>query len=102
MLKAEGVKSGVADIHLPVAKTDAHGLYIEMKKANGVPSNVSEDQYRFASFVTLKGFDWYPAFGWVQATKIIEYYFNQRTTALLLSPHQSTVFDKMMEYVNGR
>lgn len=30
-LKAQGVKSGVPDLHLPVPKGDSHGLYIEMK-----------------------------------------------------------------------
>lgn len=30
-LKAEGVKPGIPDIHLPVARKGYHGLYIEMK-----------------------------------------------------------------------
>jgi hypothetical protein len=34
-LKAEGVKAGVLDIFLPVARGEYHGLYIEMKKAIG-------------------------------------------------------------------
>lgn len=34
-LKAEGVKAGVPDIFLPVARSGSHGLYIEMKTQNG-------------------------------------------------------------------
>lgn len=37
-LKAEGVKSGVPDVHLPVARGKYHSLYIEMKSASGVAS----------------------------------------------------------------
>lgn len=32
---AEGLKSGVPDICLPVARGGAHGLYIEMKRQQG-------------------------------------------------------------------
>ena len=38
-LKAEGVKSGVSDLHLPVAKRGYHGLWIEMKAAGGQVSS---------------------------------------------------------------
>jgi hypothetical protein len=34
-LKAEGVKPGVPDLHLPVARGQHHSLYIEMKYGRG-------------------------------------------------------------------
>ncbi|MDE7389628.1 MAG: VRR-NUC domain-containing protein, partial [Lachnospiraceae bacterium] len=34
-LKEQGVKSGVPDLHLPVARGGYHGLYIEMKTETG-------------------------------------------------------------------
>ena len=37
-LKAEGVKSGVSDICIPVAKHGYHGFYIELKKPGGKES----------------------------------------------------------------
>lgn len=40
-LKKQGVKSGVLDIHLPVARGMYHSLYIEMKSEKG---KVSENQ----------------------------------------------------------
>jgi hypothetical protein len=103
-LKAEGVKSGVADVCLPVpVHSNGYvaecGLYIEMKRADGVPSDVSKAQLDFGAFVTLKGFHWYVAFGWVQAVNIIESYLASIPPAL--SAHQQTVFDQMMEIVNA-
>ena len=38
-LKAQGVKSGVPDLCLPVARKEYHGLYIEMKTETGKPSD---------------------------------------------------------------
>ena len=37
-LKAEGVVSGIPDLHIPIAKKGFHGLYIEMKAGNNKPS----------------------------------------------------------------
>ena len=34
-LKAEGVKPGVPDLCLPVARSGYHGLYVEMKRVKG-------------------------------------------------------------------
>ena len=41
-LKAQGVKSGVPDMCLPVARNGYHGLYIELKRQKG--GTVSETQ----------------------------------------------------------
>ncbi len=41
-MKAEGMKSGVPDLCLPVARNNFHGLYIEMKRKKG--SVVSKEQ----------------------------------------------------------
>lgn len=37
-LKAEGVKSGIPDLHLPYARHGFHSLYIEMKVGSNKPS----------------------------------------------------------------
>ncbi len=38
-LKAEGVKAGIPDLFLPVARRGAHGLYLELKVGSNKPSN---------------------------------------------------------------
>ena len=42
-LKAEGVLSGVPDLHIPIAKKGYNGLYIELNK-NGKAGKVSDNQ----------------------------------------------------------
>lgn len=74
ILKAEGVKPGVSDICLPVARHGFHGLYIEMKKTKGVPSDVRTEQREFITFVTAQGYYAEVAFGWEMAIRILERY----------------------------
>lgn len=52
-MKAEGVKSGVHDIMLPVARRGYKGLFIEAKNATGKPS---EKQLAFKLFVEYQGY----------------------------------------------
>lgn len=44
-LKAEGTKSGVPDLHLPVARHGYHGLWIEMKRPGGKLSETQKWWY---------------------------------------------------------
>ena len=44
-LKAEGVKAGVLDTHLPIARGGYHSLYIEFKKPGGVTSPAQMDWF---------------------------------------------------------
>lgn len=55
-MKAAGVKPGVPDLCLPVARHQYHGLYIEMKKSNAAPSDVSPDQARWHAFLRHNGY----------------------------------------------
>lgn len=76
MLKAEGVKGGVSDVCLPVQRRGYAGLYIEMKKAKGVPSDVKPEQKEFMGFVKEQGYFADVAFGWTQAVQILEWYLH--------------------------
>ena len=53
-MKAEGVKAGVPDLFLPVARNGAHGLFIEMKKRKG--GKVREEQYTWGKALTFEGY----------------------------------------------
>jgi hypothetical protein len=51
-LKKEGVKPGIPDLCLPVARRQWHSLYIEMKRLNGNPT---VDQDLWMAVLTLQG-----------------------------------------------
>ena len=52
-LKRQGVKSGVPDLHLPVARGNYHGLYIEMKVGKNKPT---ENQKRWINGLKFNGY----------------------------------------------
>jgi hypothetical protein len=53
-LKAEGTKSGVPDIHIPIPSLGYHGLYIEMKKIKGW--SVTENQKFWINYLNDLGY----------------------------------------------
>lgn len=69
--KRMGVKAGVPDIFLPVARGGYHGLYIELKALDGRPS---AEQMKFISAVTAQGYYAVVAYGGVKASEIIAAY----------------------------
>lgn len=61
-LKAEGVKSGVPDLMLPVARHGLHGLFIEMKEPKkGRPS---ENQIKWEGWIKEEGYAHAYCYGW--------------------------------------
>jgi hypothetical protein len=70
-LKAEGVKSGVSDLCLPVSRLGYHGLYIEMKKPKG---KESENQIEYGAFLAEQGYFYRCCDHWDKAAKLIEWY----------------------------
>ena len=63
--KAEGVKSGVPDLCLPVARGGFYGLFIEMKRQKG--SKTSEDQRQWLSSLEAQGYQVAICKGWQEA-----------------------------------
>lgn len=72
-LKITGVKSGVPDICLPVARGRYHGLYIELKTIKGKPS---ENQLKWIGWLKATGHVAEVCYGNQAATDMIEWYLN--------------------------
>ncbi len=68
-LKAEGVKAGVPDIHLPVSRGKYHSLYIEMKKIKG--NTTSENQDFWIEALEEQGNRAVVCHGWEEASRTI-------------------------------
>ena len=71
-LKKQGVKPGVPDLFLPVARGTAHGLYVEMKRQKG--GRVSEDQKAWMEALTQQGYVCVVAHGAEEACDVIWHY----------------------------
>ena len=71
-LRKEGLKEGVPDIHLPVARGQYHSLYIEMKRRSD--SVTSQAQRRWIRNLKRQGNAAYVCHGWEEAVKVIEEY----------------------------
>ena len=70
--RAEGVKSGVPDICLPVARCGYHGLFIELKRQHG--NTTTKNQNTWLADLREQGYATAVAYGWQQAAKIITDY----------------------------
>ncbi len=70
-LKAEGVKAGVPDICLPVARGEYHGLWIEMKAGRNKPT---PPQVQWHMRLSQQGHRVAVCWGWEAARDVIEEY----------------------------
>lgn len=66
-MKAEGVKAGIPDYHLPIPNDCHISLYIEMKKPDAVPSEVTAVQGDVAKMLLSHGNKVRFARNWTQA-----------------------------------
>ena len=71
MMKAEGVKKGVPDIMLPVARGVYHGLFVEMKRPGG---QVSDEQRVWIGNLKEQGYRVEVCFNKEDAIKVFEDY----------------------------
>jgi hypothetical protein len=71
-LKAEGVKTGVPDVHCAVPRNGYHGLFIEMKSMNG---RVSDAQSARILRLNRRGYLAQTICGWHSAAQVLSGYF---------------------------
>lgn len=74
--RAEGVKAGVPDICLPVARGGYHGLYIELKRVKG--GRVSPAQQGWIAALRDQGYYACVCKGWDDAAHIIKAYLENK------------------------
>lgn len=75
-LKGQGVKAGVPDLCLPVARCGCHGLFIELKRQKG--GRVSEAQGEWVKDLTHQGYCVTVCPGWESASRIILNYLQNK------------------------
>jgi len=81
-LKAEGVKPGVPDIFLPVARGGYHGLYIEMKRpkqGKARPGRMRKEQLDWVDSLTGQGYLAVVCYGWGPAADLLKTYIIDKT-----------------------
>lgn len=71
-MKAEGVKAGVPDFHLPVARGEFHGLYVELKRETG--GRLAPEQRVWLDLLTEQKYRAVVAKGWEQAWNVVREY----------------------------
>jgi hypothetical protein len=74
-LKMEGVKAGVWDLFLPLARRGRHGLWLELKSPKGV---MSPEQRRWGAAMTSAGYETVVCRSFDQARAAIESYLGMR------------------------
>ena len=74
-MKAAGVKAGVPDMLLPVARHGCHGLYIELKRQQG--GRVSPEQLAWRGELARQGYACAVCRGWEMAKDTIVKYLQE-------------------------
>jgi hypothetical protein len=83
-LKAEGVRPGIPDVHVPVARFHYHSLYIEFKKPerqNSRDGGMSPAQVKMKHMLEAEGNLVTVAYGHLHATSILTWYLTEARAA---------------------
>jgi len=79
-LKRQGVRAGVPDLCLPVARSGYHGLFIELKAEGGRPT---EAQKKWLGRLRVQGYKAEICVGWTAAAAVICDYLGIRPPDIL-------------------
>ena len=77
-LKRQGVKAGVPDLHLPVARGGYNGLYIELKVGSNKPTQL---QKKWLSSLNKQGYLAVVCYSWQEAAEQLINYLELETAA---------------------
>ena len=80
-LKRQGVKAGILDIALDVARGGYHGLRIELKRPGGKCKPPSKEQAEYMEFLTRQGYCARISNDFEEVKNIILEYLNSGTNA---------------------
>lgn len=73
-MKRQGVKAGVPDLCLPVARQGHHGLYIEMKWGQ---NKVTKNQKQWLDDLQQQGYETTVCYGADEAIRVIKEYLDK-------------------------
>lgn len=93
-LKRQGVKAGVPDLVLPVARSGYHGLYMELKAPGG---KLEQSQIDFIQAVEAQGYFARVCVGWQAAVNTLSAYLDERAQdeqplKTKSTPHEGTYY----------
>lgn len=83
-LKLQGLRPGVPDIFCAVSTVsnleceDWHGLFIEMKRINAMPSDTTQEQRDYHALLREQGYQVIVAKGWIAAWNALVSYLGLR------------------------
>lgn len=83
-LKAEGVRAGVPDLFLPVARDRFHGLFLEMKRTDKRPvrngkGGVSPQQSQWIDALRDQNYRVEVCYGWQESAAVLESYLTEKS-----------------------
>ena len=86
-LKQQGVRAGVSDLFLPVARNGCHGLWIEFKAAPPFDATVSPSQKEWIDLMGKEGYAAYVCKGVPDAVEVLKNYLTDSVVALRFTQH---------------
>ena len=93
----EGLKKGVPDVCLPIARAGYHGLYIEMKFDKNKPS---EDQTGWMIFLDSQGYGVAVCYGFYIAQDLLQWYLDQEPTKVVVNYDQVSISERLQPWKN--
>ena len=93
-LKRQGVKAGISDLVLPVARSGYHGLYVELKAPGG---KLEQSQIDFMQAVEAQGYFARVCVGWQAAVQTLSAYLDEaaqdeQPLKTKSTPHEGTYY----------